>query len=231
MTIKKEELNAGVSFGLTVEAGRGVLEKDQPVIIVDDETVSDDVSSATSGSIVFGYVLVPNKEDGGKATIFFRARAVKRVTSYEAFSAGSLLAYKHSNTKISQGSVSRASGTITVVDFTWDGGETITVDDVVLTEGVDFTAGTSNEATARAIAEEINLRLPTVRATVDGAEITVTALELGEGNIALATDDDGADVTVSGETLEGADISALFPYGVAVQEATGADEEITAIIF
>jgi len=230
MTIQKEELNAGVSVGLTVAAGRGVLAKGQPVMVIDDYTVTDDLTITTL-PFSFGYVLVPNDEDGGKATIFFRARAVKSLTSFESFGAGSLLTYKDSNTKVSTVSLERATGDITVVDFTWDGGETITVDGVVLTEGIDFSTGATNEITARTIADEINIRVPSVRATVNGAVITLTAMDIGEDNIDLATDDDGADVTVSGSTLTGSDVSALFPYGIALEEATGADEEVDALIF
>lgn len=230
MTIQNEELNAGITLSLNVEVGRGLLNKGQPVIVNDDYTITDDLASGFL-PLVYGYVIVPNNEDGGRATVFFRARAVKTLTSFDAFSAGELLAYKDSNTKVSQVSMERASGSITVVDFTWDGGETITVDDVVLTEGTDFSAGTSNEVTARSIATEINLRVPSVRATVDGAIVNLKAMDVGEDNISLATDDDGADVTVSGASLTGSDVSALFSYGIALQEATGADEEVDVLVF
>lgn len=232
MTIQKEELNAGVSLAMTVVEADGVLEKGQPVVITDTYEVTSNITGlAPAIALAIGYVLVPNREAAGTATIFFRARAVKTYTSYEAFVAGALLAFKDDNEKISQARIVLASGTITVVDFTWDGGETLTVDDVVLTEGTDFTAGTSNEATALAIADAINQQVSTVRATVNGADVVVTALAIGEYSIPLATDDDGADVTVSGSTLEGADVSALYPYGVALEEATGADEEIDVLVF
>lgn len=230
MNYKKEELNAGISLSLYVQEGRGLLEYGQPVIIIDNHTVSDQIS-LSFGLISFGYVLVPNKEDGGKATIFFRARAVRPLTSNQAFSAGALLSYKDNNTKVSKANIKRATATITIIDSDWDGGETITIDDFILTEGIDFSAGTSREATARALTQEINQRIPTVRATVHGSEITLNSLELGQSNISLATSDDGSDVTVSDSTLVGGDVSALFAYGVALESASGPDEQINALIF
>lgn len=96
-----------------------------------------------------------------------------------------------------------AEGTITVVDYTALAGKTITVGTTVLTEGVDFTAETSNDVTATNIAAAVDA-LALVSAAAVGAVVTVTAATAGTaGNaIALATNG-GADMTVSGANLEG----------------------------
>lgn len=94
------------------------------------------------------------------------------------------------------------SGTATIVDYTSLAGKTVTVGASVLTEGVDWDAVTSNNATATDLAAAINA-LPLVNAVAVGAVITITAAAAGlAGNLALATNGAAA-LTVSGATLTG----------------------------
>ncbi len=231
MSIFKEELTAGISLAMTVTEADGVLEKGQAVVINDDYQVTTSLAVSGGPVLILGYVIIPNREAGGKATIFFKARSVQKLTAYEAFTAGQLLAFTDNNAKVSKAGMQYASGQINVLDFAWDGTETLTIDTTVLTVGVDFVTGASNNATARNIASEINLRVPKVKATVNGSTVNLRALDIGENNIALATNDTGADVTVSGATLTGADVSAVFAYGIALQEATAPDGEADVLVF
>lgn len=95
-----------------------------------------------------------------------------------------------------------ASGTITVVDYTGLGSDTVVVGANTLTEGVDFTAATSNEATATSLAAAID-GLGGFSASAEGAVVTITADEAGsDGNVPLTTSA-GADLTLSGAALAG----------------------------
>lgn len=98
----------------------------------------------------------------------------------------------------------RASGTITIVDYTLLSGKTFTVGVDTLTEGSDFNAATSNDATATALATAIDA-IASVGASANGAVVTVTADAPGTaGNSkALSTNADAEAATVSGATLTG----------------------------
>ena len=231
MSIFKEELTAGISLAMTVTEADGVLEKGQAVIINDDYQVTTNITSTTSPIFMLGYVIIPNREAGGKATVFFKARSVQKLTAYESFTAGQMLAYTDENARISRASMNYATGQINVLDFVWDGTETLTIDTTTLTVGVDFITGPSTAQTARNIASEINLRVPKVKATISGSTVNLRSLDIGENNINLATNDTGADVTVSGPKLTGADVSAVFAYGIALQEATAPDGEADVLVF
>lgn len=96
-----------------------------------------------------------------------------------------------------------ATGTYTVVAFAGLTGDTVTVDGVTLTEGVDWIAGTSNADTATSLATAINA-LDNVNASAAGAVVTVTAVVKGTaGNSITTVTGGGADLTVSGATLSG----------------------------
>lgn len=218
----KEELRAIVSVALPVKSGDGILAKNEKVKI----TASGEVGKITSSAdMVVGYVLISNKEDGGLATVVMSGYKISQETTGAAFAAGSLVQVDDQGRAIeaSQDN-SKARGTITVVDFTWDGGETITINGVVLTEGTDFNAGTSNNATAGEIWAAILRNVPLVTAYVAGDVVHVIALNPGTaGNaITTSTDDDGADVTVDQANLSGG--TEYRPFGVAIEDATGADE-------
>ncbi len=96
-----------------------------------------------------------------------------------------------------------STGTYTVVDFTLLAGDTVTVDGNVLTEGVEWTAATSNDATATSLASAIDV-LGTVNAAAVTNVVTVTAAATGTAGDSIATlTSDGTNLTVSGATLSG----------------------------
>ena len=99
----------------------------------------------------------------------------------------------------------QASATITVVDYTALSGKTITVNGTVFTEGVEWTAETSNAVTAGNIATGVSA--DGWYTADDGAVVTLTADETMPGDvgnsITLATNA-GAALTLSGSTLSGA---------------------------
>lgn len=103
----------------------------------------------------------------------------------------------------------RARGTITVLDYTKLTGKTITVNATTITEGVNFTAATSNDATATSIATAVD-GIALVNAAAVGAVVTVIADASGvtANSYALTTNAAADGLTVSGATLAG---------GVAVQ--------------
>lgn len=96
-----------------------------------------------------------------------------------------------------------ATGTLTVVDYTQLTGDTVTIGSTVLTEGVDWTAGTSNAATATSLASAIDA-LPAVSAAAVGAIVTVTAASAGAaGNSIALISSDLVNLTRSAATLTG----------------------------
>ena len=231
MSIFKEELTAGISLSMTVTEADGILAKGQAVVINGDYEVTKTLTSSDGPILILGYVIVPNKEAGGKATVFFKARSVQKLTAYESFTPGQLVAFTDSSEQVSRARMEYATGQINVVDFVWNGTETLTIGGTTLTVGIDFMTGPSTAQTARNIASEINMRVPDVKATLSGSTVNLRALDIGENNITLATNDDGADVTVSGSSLTGADVSAVFPYGISLQEAMGSGSEADILVF
>ena len=96
-----------------------------------------------------------------------------------------------------------ATGTYTVVDYTQLGSATVTVDGNVLTEGVEWTAASSNDATATSLASAID-GLGTVDASAATNAVTVTASSTGTAGNSIATlTSDAVNLTVSGATLSG----------------------------
>lgn len=76
----------------------------------------------------------------------------------------------------------KASGTITITAYASLSGKTFTIGGEVLTEGVDFTAGVSNDATATSLAAAIHA-LTDVTASAVGPLITIEAAVAGrDGN-------------------------------------------------
>jgi len=232
MSIFKEELTAGISLSMTVTETDGILEKGQAVVVNGDYQVTTSlVSAGGEHTFHFGYVIVPNKEAGGKATIFFKARSVQKLTAFESFNPGQLLAFKDSSSEISRASMEYATGQITVIDNIWDGGESITIGGVTMTNGIEFITGPTNDETARNIANAINLRCPDVKATVSGPVINIRALDIGQDNISLSTTDTGNDITLSGPAITGADVSVIYAYGVSLQEAVSAGNQVDVLVF
>jgi hypothetical protein len=98
----------------------------------------------------------------------------------------------------------RASGTITIVDYTMLAGKTFTVGSDTLTEGADFNAATSNTVTATNLAAAIDA-LAGVGATSALGVVTITNDTPGTaGNSkALSTNAAAGGATVSAATLSG----------------------------
>lgn len=103
-----------------------------------------------------------------------------------------------------------ATGTITIVNYT-ETGATITVGGVAFQEGVAFTAVTSNDATASALAAALTAAIATTlngvitSAVAVGAVVTVTAPAGSNGNGVTLASNNASFATVSGETLSGGD--------------------------
>ena len=99
--------------------------------------------------------------------------------------------------------IQNAQGQITITDYTQLAGKTVTVNGNVLTAGVNFTAATSNDATATSLKTAIDA-LANVNASVVANVITVGADAPGTAGNAygLATNATGG-ITLSGATLSG----------------------------
>lgn len=218
---KKQELRGTVSLAFTAKSGAGILAKGTKVKI----TASNEVGPVTvAQDFIIGEVLVPNKEDNGQLTVLTRGRICEDYTTGAAYAAGSLLNLSAAG-KAVIAAPARASGTITVVDNTWDGGETITVNGVTLTETTDFANGASAAASALNLCNAINAKVPGVIAKVSAAVVTVYALDAGvAGNaITLAkVDGNGVDFTLSGATLTGG--IERMPAGIAIEASTNVDQ-------
>lgn len=222
MTISKEELHGIVTLAFTVKTADGVLTKGDKVKMSDDYEV-EEVDTAQDS--VIGYVLVPNKEASGSCTVVTRGKRVTTETTGAAYSYGEYLNFDSTGRTV-RASGARATGTITITDYSAvDSGDTVTVNGVVLTAGgTDWTAATSNTATALSLATAINNKVAGVKASHVAGVVTVAALDMGKigDSITLATSmavDEGA---VSGATLSGG--RDFYPTAIALEESTTADQ-------
>jgi len=99
-------------------------------------------------------------------------------------------------------------GIATVVDFNNLSGDAVTIDgtnitNTTLTEGVDWTAATSNTATATSLASAIN-GVAGVSATASGAVVTVIADDATvAADITTFTSTDGTNLPVSAQSVDG----------------------------
>ena len=108
-------------------------------------------------------------------------------------------------TAVNYGAVA-ATGSATVDGYTSLSGATLTVNGIVLTEGVEWTAATSNNATATSLASAITTATATTHATgsATGAVVTITANTAGAaGNAISLASSDGTHLPVSGAFLVG----------------------------
>lgn len=132
------------------------------------------------------------------------------------------------------GSASAATGIYTVIDYTALSGATVTVDGVVYTEGVEWTAATDNDTTATSLASAIDGGA-NVGAAAVGAVITVTASTPGlAGNSITTVTSDAVNLTVSGATLSGgldgdADLSEITAGMIATDTAGTSKFVISAV--
>ena len=217
----KEELSGNVSLGMTAKEGDGIFTQGQKVKLTGNHEVGE---ITAVGDTVFGYVMVPNKEDGGKCTVLTPGHKYSQEVSGAAYPVGSLLGVDATGRAV-KFALKRASGTIEIVDYSlFDGAETFTVNGVVLTHTTDFAVATSNAVTALNLANAINAKVAGVSATVAAGVITVTANDPGlAGNsITLATTATAEEATVSGAALTGG--AEGRPFAMAVEAAAGADE-------
>jgi hypothetical protein len=98
----------------------------------------------------------------------------------------------------------KATGTITVVDYSVLTGATITVGDVVLTEGVEWTASTNNNTTATSLAAAIANLISCSTPVVTDNVISVAAVLGGTfGNEINLVSSNPVNLTVSGAFLTG----------------------------
>lgn len=223
MSMEKNELGGTVNLGITVKTADATLSKNDKVKI----SASNEIEVLdTAQDTVLGWVVVPNAETDGKATIAVRGKRVTTETTGAAYSAGEFVNF-NSASKVIRAAGTRASGTVTISDYSAvDSGDTVTVNGVVLTAGgTDWTAATSNQATALSLATAINNLVPGVKASATSGVVTISALDMGvAGNsITLATSMTvTVEGTVSGSTLSGG--KEFFPVGLALEASTGADE-------
>ncbi len=99
-----------------------------------------------------------------------------------------------------------ATGTVTIVDYTQLSGDTVTINGIVLTEGIQWTAATSNNATATSLASAITTAtgttLTTGSATTNIVTIIANSAGTGGNTIALVVSD-GTNSPASGSSLTG----------------------------
>lgn len=222
MSIIKEVVDGIITLAMTVKEADGILEKGDKVKISDDNEVE---AVDTAQDHVFGYVYTANDAAGEKAVIVTKGKRVSDETTGAAYSAGEELSVDATG-RVIRATQANASGTITLVDYSaLSGTETVTVNGVALTAGgTDWTAATSNAATALSLATAINNKVAGVKASAapGSAVVTVQALTPGQaGNsITLATDMVSGEGTVSGATLSGGREAVAL--GIALEESTAA---------
>lgn len=221
----KQTLEGVINLGMAVKTADGILEEGDKVKISDDMEV-EKVDTAQDN--VFGRVCVPNKEASGTATITTRGKRVDDQTTGAAYDAGEFLGVDSTGRMI-RATAANSTGTVTVSDYSAiDSGDTVTVNGVTLTAGgTDWTATSSNAATALSIATAINNKVSGVKASVapSSAVVTIQAITPGAGgnSITLATSmDTGTEGTVSGATLSGG--RDFYPMAIALEASSTADE-------
>lgn len=119
--------------------------------------------------------------------------------------------FAHAFTALDQ----RASATITVVDYTALALAVITLDGTAKTEGSDWTAATSNDATATSLATALDA-IAGFDASAVGNVVTVYWTTPGTaGNAKTLATSDAVNLTISGATLAGgvaSTYSEVFAY-------------------
>ena len=111
----------------------------------------------------------------------------------------------------------QATGTITVVDYSTLSGRTVTLNGTTVTEGVDWTAAVSNDATAASLSTALEEAADQFH-TVTGSVITITAEVVGvTGNTLGMSTNGAAAITLSGSTLAGGSSGIVGTSGRATQ--------------
>ena len=178
------------------------------------------------------YVLVPNRSNNNRATVATKGCAVIIMTSGEAILFGKPVTMNTTG-KVIAATFREPQSIFRVMDFAWNGGETVTVNGVVLTEGIDFVTGPNVLMTAQNIANAIDINVPGYGSFASAPDQVVIRRQSNCPNfnntiIPISTSDDGADILVA--LMQDGDISILDSYGIALTEATAPDAPIDVLV-
>lgn len=193
-----------------------------PAVIDYSETVRSEFGAALT--TVFSLLSIPGE--------------ISKATKDEAVTTGDLIGVSGSgpyvlNVQLESLAVA-ATGTFTVSNFALLSGASISVDGTTLTEGVDWTAATSDDDTAESLRSAIDA-LTSVSASRTGSVVTVTAAEAGAaGNSIALTTSDITNLAISGATLSGGtdgnlDLSSVTPGMIVKNTADSFTAVITAV--
>jgi len=228
----KEELSGILTVSFEVLAGLGVLPLHSAVRLTGlaDYEVEPFIGPGQPGFLPnIGYVIIPNNKpnNDNRVVVATRGRAVQKLTVGAALGIGKLVTVD-ANGKIIEATFRGAESAFKVFDNVWDGGETVTIEGNVLTEGVDFMTGIDIPTTAQNIANAID-SLPGYRGEVRFGDHVFVRREDDGPNfnntiIVISTSDDGADIAVDPAWEQEGDISILDPYGVSLTGAAAPDD-------
>lgn len=238
MTVIKEELSGMLTLSFGVDPlVVGPLAPHTPVKLSAVDHVAPYVGPGQPDfTACLGYVMIrsnkPNNDN--RVVVAMKGRAVITMTSGEAIQAGKPLTINSAG-KVIKATFREAQAGFWVRDFAWNGGETITVNGVVLTEGVHFVTGPNVLVTAQNIANAIDNNVPGYQASDDGVDRVIIERDsdgpnFDNSNIPISTSDDGADIQVDPALAQEGDISILDPYGIALTETTAPDVPIDVLV-
>lgn len=237
MTIIKEELAGMLTLSFGVDPlVVGPLAPHTPVKLSAMDQVAPFVGP---GQPIFvaclGYVLIrsnkPNNDN--RVVIATKGRAVITMTAGEAIAAGQPVTMNSAG-KVIIATYREPQSIFRVMDFAWNGGETITVNGIVLTEGIHFFTGPNILITAQNIANAIQMNVPGHSAFDSGPDQVVIRRQGGGGPtfnntpILISTSDDGADIQVA--LIQDGDMSIFDPYGIALTDCTAPDVPIDVLV-
>lgn len=236
MTTIKEELSGMLTLSFGVDPlVVGALAPYTPVKLSFVDHVAPYVGPGQPDyTACLGYVMIrsnkPNNDN--RVVIAAKDRAVITMTSGEAIPAGKPVTMNSAG-KVVIATYREARSVFRVMDFAWNGGETITVNGVVMTEGIDFITGPDVLTTAQNIATAINTLVPGHNAFASPPDQVVIERQNNGPNfnntiIPISTSDDGADILVA--LLQDGDISIFDPYGIALTETTAPDAPIDVLV-
>lgn len=130
------------------------------LLMMDNGTLKYTVGDGVLTSVVSGYTAAANMEFGIYQDRVYFGNGVSAAQVYDR--------------TVSYGGASSLPVTLTVVSYAGLAGDTVTIGTTTLTAGVEWTAGTSNDATATSLAAAIDA-LSGVAASAVGPLITVTS--------------------------------------------------------
>lgn len=236
MTVIKEELSGMLTLSFGVDPlVVGPLAPHTPVKLSAVDHVAPYVGPGQPDfTACLGYVMIrsnkPNNDN--RVVIATKGRAVITMTSGEAIPAGKPVTMNSAG-KVVMATYREPQSIFRVMDFAWNGGETIKVNGVLMTEGVDFITGPDVMTTAQNIATAINALVPGHNAFASPPDQVVIERQNNGPNfnntiIPISTSDDGADILVA--LLQDGDISIFDPYGIALTETTAPDVPIDVLV-